>query len=225
MVPCTRRRGRKREGRQGGEVGSRRTRRAGDRVARPHGPLWKKGHATPKVHSQHQTSGGGKEVGRGTELVGEADKEEEVQDAGEDEAAGSGGASPQKTGRAVPPAQDRALPHRAIPGMDEELGYGGLWVVPVQDTGPGTPAQALQEVEDAAEDAVGRSLKGNGKGQGPLHGPGPDGRRAMHRSSPRLPTHHEGRKQGGTCAVPPKPGEDGEVAREGAEEMEAGGRA
>jgi len=33
----------------------------------------------------------------------------------------------------------------------------------------------------------------------PLHGPGPDGRRAMHQSSPRLPTHHEGGKQGGTA--------------------------
>jgi len=50
----------------------------------------------------------------------------EVQDAGKDEATGSGSASPQEAGRAVPPAQDGALPHRAIPGVDEELGYGGL---------------------------------------------------------------------------------------------------
>ena len=145
-------------------------------------------------------------MGRGTELVGEADKEKEAEDAGKDEAAGSGGASPQKTGRAVPPAKDGALPHRAIPGVDEELGYGGLRVVPVQDTDPGTPAQALQEVEDAAEDAVGRSSKGNGKGQGPLHGPGPDGRRAMHQSSPRLLTHHEGGKQGRTARSTTKAG-------------------
>jgi len=126
--------------------------------------------------------GGGKEVGCSTGLVREADKEKEVQDARKDEATGSGGASPQEAGRVVPPAQDGVLLLRAILGVDEELGYGGLWVVPAQDTDLGTPAQALQEVKDTAEDTVGRSSKGNRKGQGPLYGPGPDGRRAMHQS-------------------------------------------
>jgi len=164
-------------------------------------------------------------LGRGTGQVGEGDKEKEVQDAGEDEAAGSGGVSPQKTGRAVPPAQDGALPHRAIPGVDEELGHGGVRVVPVQDADPGTPAQALQEVEDAAEDDVGRSSKATerDKDRFTVRDLMAD-ERCTRAVLDFLRTKKVGSKVG-QHAAPPKPGEEGKVAREGAEEMEAGRRA
>jgi len=114
-------------------------------------------------------------MGRGTGLVGEEDQEEEVQDAGKDETKRSSSTRPGKAGRAVLPAQDGELPHRAIPGVDEEHGHGGMRVVPTQDTDSGASAQALQKMEDAAEDTVGGSSKGNGKRRELLHGPGPAG--------------------------------------------------
>ena len=102
---------------------------------------------------------------------------------------------------------------------------GGLRVVPAQNTDPGTPAQALQEVEDAAEDAVGRSSKGNGRGKDRFT---VRDLMADERCTRAVLDFLRTTKVGSRVeprAVPPKPGEDGEVAREGAEEMEAGGRA
>ena len=69
-----------------------------------------------------------------------------------------------RTGRAVSPAQDGALPYRAIPGVDEEFGDGGMRVVPTQDTDSGAPAQALQEM-DAAEDTWAEVRKRTGRGR------------------------------------------------------------
>jgi len=78
-------------------------------------------------------------VGRGVELVGEEDQEGEVQDAGKAEAKRSSSTRPEKAGRAIPPTQGGALPHRPIPRMDEEHEHGGMWVVPVQETDTESP--------------------------------------------------------------------------------------
>jgi len=130
-------------------------------------------------------------------MVREEDQEKEIQDAGKNETTGSGSRRPKKTGRTVSSAQERALPPSTVLGMDEEFGYGGMRVVPVQDADPGAPAQALQEVEITAKDPVGGSSKENGKRQGSVYGPGPASRRTVHRGGPRIPAHHEGGKQGG----------------------------
>ena len=52
-------------------------------------------------------------------------------------------AKPEEASRKVPPTQGRALPHRAIPEVDEELRNGGVRMVPVQDADKGTPLQEL----------------------------------------------------------------------------------
>ena len=51
--------------------------------------------------------------------------------------------SREEASRKVPPTQDRALPHRAIPEVDEELRHGGVRVVPVHYADKGTPVQEL----------------------------------------------------------------------------------
>jgi len=87
-----------------------------------------------QVHSQHEMRGCREEVGRGAGLVGEEDKEEEEQDAGKAVAKCSSGTRTEKADRAIPSTQNGALPHRAIPRMEEEHEYGGMRAVSVQDT-------------------------------------------------------------------------------------------
>jgi len=96
-----------------------------------------------------------------------------------------------------------ALPYGPILAVDEECGQSEMRVVPIQDTDPRAPAQALQAMETAAEDPVGGGTKGDRKRERPLHDPGPVRRRAMRRRDPGLFAHHEGGEQGG-----PKSGGD-----------------
>ena len=54
---------------------------------------------------------------------------EEVQNAEDAAPKRNSGPRIKATGRAVPSAQNGALPHRAVPEMDEERGHGGVRVV------------------------------------------------------------------------------------------------
>ena len=50
----------------------------------------------------------------------------------------NGGASAKTPGRKFPLTLYRALPHREILGMDEEIRQSGVWMVPIQGTDEGT---------------------------------------------------------------------------------------
>ena len=76
-------------------------------------------------------------------MVEEEGQREEVPDAENDPPEQHGGTRIEEASRKVPPAQDRALPHGAIPEVDKELQYGGVRVVPVEDADRGTPVQEL----------------------------------------------------------------------------------
>ena len=73
------------------------------------------------------------------ELVEGKSQREEVQNAEVSAPKRSGGPGIKATDRALPSSQNEALPHRAVPEMDEERGHGGVLVVPVQDTDTGAP--------------------------------------------------------------------------------------
>jgi len=76
-----------------------------------------------------------------------------------------GGTRAPAAGRAVPSAQNRALPHRTIHEMGEERGHGGVRVVSVQDTDTEPPVQRPPAMEFAAENSVGRGSKSCRKGK------------------------------------------------------------
>jgi len=86
---------------------------------------------------------------------------EKVQDVEADEQ--RGGASPQAAGGPVSPDQNEPLPDGAVPEMDEERGHGRVRMVRVQSADTRALVQALCGLEDAAEDSVGRSTKGDKK--------------------------------------------------------------
>jgi len=99
--------------------------------------------AAPQISSQHKAGNFGKEVGRSVDVAEEEGQRKEVPDAENDAPEQLGSTRPEETGRKVPSTQDRVLPHRAIPEVDEELRHGGVRVVPVQDADKGTPVQEL----------------------------------------------------------------------------------
>ena len=81
--------------------------------------------AAPQISSQPKTGNFGKEVGRSVDVVEEESQRKEVPDAENDAPEQHGSTRPEETSRKVPPTQDRAPPHRAIPEVDEELQHGG----------------------------------------------------------------------------------------------------
>jgi len=96
-------------------------------------------------------------------------------------------------GGAIPSTQSGALPHWAIPEMDEERDHGGMWAVSVQDTDTEPPIQRLQAMEIGAEkNSVGRGSKSYRKREESLQDPRPPRGRAVHPVKPRLPAHHQG---------------------------------
>jgi len=133
----------------------------------------------------------GKEEGQG----------EEVPNARNDAPERHGGASTEEADRKIPPAQDWALPHRAIPEVDEELEHGGVWVVPVQDTDKGTPVQELRQVEAATEDNVGRDTEKDRKREEPVHNQRTVCGRAVHWSDLGLLENDEGGGEGGAAGA------------------------
>ena len=66
---------------------------------------------------------------------------------------------------AVLPDQDRALPDRAVPELDQETIHRTMLVVPIPIADPGTPPQGVLRVEAAAENPVGGGEAGHGGGR------------------------------------------------------------
>ena len=134
-------------------------------------------------------------------MVKEEGQREEVPDAENDAPEQQGGTRTEEAGRKVPPAQDRALPHRAIPEVDEELEHGGVWVVPVQDADEGTPVQELRQVEAATEDNVGGDTEKDRKRKEPVHNQGNVCGRTVHWSGSGLLEDDEGGGEGGAAGA------------------------
>jgi len=97
---------------------------------------------------------------------------------------------------AVLPAQDGALPDRAIPQLDKEPPHPAMLVVPVPNADPGPPLQGVPGMETAAEDSVGGGKEGDGEVEGPVEGAGLTGRREVQPGGAGLPFDH-GRGQAG----------------------------
>jgi hypothetical protein len=54
----------------------------------------------------------------------------------------------------VLPAEDRSLPHRAIPQLDDDPTHRSVLVVPVQDPNAGALLEGVPGVEGAAVDLL-----------------------------------------------------------------------
>jgi len=70
-------------------------------------------------------------------------------------------------------AEDRSLPHRAVPELDEEPTHRSVPAVFVRDADAGPLVQGLPRVETPAEDPVGRGVEEDGEGEELVHDPGP----------------------------------------------------
>jgi len=105
--------------------------------------------------------------------------QEEVLVACEPAAQWYGSREHQKARLAVLPAQDGALPDRAIPQLDKEPPHPAMLVVLVPNTDPGPPLQGVPGMETTAEDSVGGPKEGDGEVEGPVEGAGLTGRREV----------------------------------------------
>jgi len=159
--------------------------------------VWGSEDAPSQIPSQPEEGSLGEEMGRSNELGRGANQQKKVQVAEEPAAEPNGGTSAKTPSGIFPPAQNGALPYRLIPEVDEERGWGGVLVVSIQDTDERASAQALQEMEAAAEDPVGGGKKGDRKREEPVHDPGTVRGRAVHQRDPRFFAHHEVGEQGG----------------------------
>jgi len=65
----------------------------------------------------------------------------------------------------VLPAEDRSLPHWAVPTLEEESAHRSVLVVSVPDTDTGSPLQCVPRVEGPVEDPVGEVLEESGRGK------------------------------------------------------------
>ena len=117
----------------------------------------------------------------GVDVVQEKGPGEEVPNAEHDAPEQNGGTGTEEAGRSIPSAQDGALPYRPIPEVDKELGHGRVWLVPVQDADERAPVQELWQMEEAAEDSVGRGTDGDRTGEGSIQDPRLVCGRAVHR--------------------------------------------
>jgi len=84
------------------------------------------------------------------------DFQEEVQDGGDPEARRHDGWEFQEDCLEVLPGEDRSLPFRAVPSIDEEPAHRPVLVVSVPDADSESPLQGVPRVEAPAEDPVGR---------------------------------------------------------------------
>jgi len=80
---------------------------------------------------------------------------DEIQDAGEPEA----GREYQEACLTVLPGENRLLPYRAVPPLDEEPAHPAVLVVPVPDSDSGAPFQGVSGVEGSAENPVGGGVE------------------------------------------------------------------
>jgi len=83
------------------------------------------------------------------------DLQDKIPNAKKPEAERHGSWEHQEARLTVLPAQDGALPDRAVPQLDEEPAHPRVLVVPVPDPDPGTPLQGVSGVEGPAAGAVG----------------------------------------------------------------------
>jgi len=157
--------------------------------------------ATPQILRQLEVGDLGENVGSSMDMDKEEGQREEVPDARNDAPEQHGGASTEEAGRKVPPAQDWALPYRAIPKVDEELEYGGVRVVPVQDTDNGALVQELRQVEATTGDNVGRNMEKDRKREEPVHNQGSVSGRAVHWSDPGLLENDKGGGEDGAAGA------------------------
>jgi len=164
-------------------------------------------HVITRYIQMHQTTYNPPPLHRSVDVVKKEGQRKEVPNAENDAPEQIGSAEPEEAGREVPSTQDRALPHKAIPEVDEELRHGGVRVVPVQDADKGTPVQELRQVEDATEDNVGGGTEKDRKREEPVHDQGNVRGRAVHGSNSGFLENDEGGGEDG--ATRPGGGEGG----------------
>jgi len=152
--------------------------------------------SAPKVSRPPQAGDHREEVGGSPTVGWWPDHQSQAQDAAPPAARQDGGWKFQEARLEVLPAEDRSLPHRAIPELDEEPAHRSMLVVPVQDANTGALPQGVLGVEGAAEDLVGGGQERDREGEEPLEDPGSASGREMQQGGTRLPIHHGCRKAG-----------------------------
>jgi hypothetical protein len=95
--------------------------------------------------------------------MGEWPSHQEVQDTARAAARQDGGWEFQEACLEALSAEDRPLPHRAIPQLGEEPTYRSVLVVPVQDANARTLPQGVPGAEAVAEDLVGGGQERDGE--------------------------------------------------------------
>jgi len=155
--------------------------------------------AYPTSSRQPQAGNLGEEMGVGTPMGGGPNLQEEVPVACEPAAQWYSSREHQKAHLAVLPAQDGALPDRAIPQLDKELPHPAILVVPVPNTDPGPPLQGVPGMETVAEDSVGGPEKGDGEVEGLVEGVGLTGQWEVQPGGAGLPFDHGHGQVGAGC--------------------------
>jgi len=132
------------------------------------GPGRRYGDTPPPIPRKPQAGDLREEVGGSAPVGWGPDLQDEVPYAKDPEARWRGGRQHQETRLAVLPDQDRALPDRAVPQLDEEPTYPAMLVAPAPDADPGPPFQGVPREEAAAEDPVGGGEEADWEVEGPL---------------------------------------------------------
>jgi len=112
--------------------------------------------------------------------------QEEIQDAKEPAA---GDWEPQEACLKVLLAEDRSLPLRTIPQLDEESAHCPVLVTLIPESDPEPPLQGVPRVESPAEGPVGRDAEGE-RGETTAHDQGPPRRRKAQPGGIGFPLHH-----------------------------------
>ena len=178
--------------------GGRRQRKSG-RVGQGGSGAGRRPQAYPTISRQPQAGNLGEEMGGGTPMGGGPNLQEEVPVACEPAAQWYSSREHQKAHLAVLPAQDGALPDRAIPQLDKELPHPAILVVPVPNTDPGPPLQGVPGMETVAEDSVGDPEKGDGEVEGLVEGVGLTGQWEVQPGGAGLPFDHGHGQVGAGC--------------------------
>jgi len=164
-------------------------------MARLFGPDGSARDAVSRIPRAPETGDHGEEVGRSPAMGWRPELQEEIQSAEGPEAGRHGGWELQEACLKVLLAEDKSLPLRAIPQLDEESADRPVLVVPIPDADPGPPLQGVLRVEGPAEDPVGRGAEGEGREE-PVQDPGPPRRREAQPGGTRLPFHYGCGKEG-----------------------------
>jgi len=122
--------------------------------------------ATPQIPRQHWTGDLRKEMDRGTRVGWGPDHYEEIQNAKRPEARQHGCWEHQEACLEVLPAEDRALPYRRIPALDDIPPDAPVLVVPAPQADKRAPLKGVPEVEKTAESAVEGGVERDREGEG-----------------------------------------------------------